>query len=65
MARMESRIGYAEEGASERTVMLVLTLLVTTLIVGFAAFVLGSAMSGAGGGSYGHRAAIAAPHQPA
>lgn len=64
MTRMESPVGYASEISGDRTMMFVLTLIVTTVIVGFAALVLSSAMSG-GGGSYGHRAAIAAPHEPA
>ena len=61
MTSMESRADGATD-VSERTIMFVLTLIVTTVIVGFAAYVLGSAMIDAGAG---HRAAIAAIHQPA
>ena len=57
MIGMEERADEAS-AANERTFMFVLTLLVTTVIVGFAVYVLGAAMNDAGG----HRAAIAAIH---
>ena len=65
MDKMESGAGDAKDVAAERTIMLVLTLIVTTVIVAFAVYVLGSAMVGAGAGPYGHRAGIAAIRQPA
>ena len=47
----------ATEFSSERTLSFWMTLLVTTLIVGLAAYVLSFAMLGPSGGASSHRAA--------
>ncbi len=62
MFGIEDRADEAASVANERTFMFVLTLVVTTVMVGFAVYVLGAAMIDAGGGGSAHRAALAAVH---
>ena len=62
MSSFEGQAGDETSASSERTIMFVLTLIVTTVIVAFAVYVLGSAVLDAGAGGSGHRAAVAAIH---
>jgi hypothetical protein len=62
MTRIEGCADNVAEGSADRTIMFVLTLIVTTAIVAFAVYVLGSAVLEAGVGGPAHRAAIAVMH---
>ncbi len=62
MSSNEERVVEAADAFTERTIMLVLTLIVTTVIAVFAVYVLGSAVLDAGGTQPTHRAALAAMH---
>jgi len=62
MTRIERRVDDVTDASADRTIMFVLTLIVTTVIVGFAVFALGWAVIDGGAGASGHRAAIAAIH---
>jgi hypothetical protein len=60
MSSFEGDADDETRAASERTVMFVVTLIVTTGIVAFAVYVLGSAVLEARAGGSGHHAAIVA-----
>jgi len=62
MSRIEGRVDEFDESSWESTIKFVLTLIVTTLIVAAAVYVLGSVMFDAGGSGPAHRGAIAAMH---
>ena len=62
MSSFEGDADDETKASSERTFMFVLTLIVTTAIVAFAVYVLGSAVLEAGPAGSGHRVAIAAMH---
>jgi hypothetical protein len=61
MTRTEGRMDDAAASLAERTIMFVLTLIVTTVIAAFAVYVLGSGVFDTGA-SAPHRAAIAVAH---
>jgi len=62
MSRIEGRVDDLDESSWESTIKFVLTLIVTTVIVAAAVYVLGSVMFDASASGPGHRAAIAAMH---
>jgi hypothetical protein len=62
MSRIEGRVDGLDESPWENTIKFVLTLIVTTVIVAAAVYVLGSAMFEPGASGPAHRAAIAAMH---
>ncbi len=62
MSRVGERTDDADETSLENTFKFVLTLIVTTVIVAFAVYVLGSAMIGSGVSAPVHKAEIGAMH---
>ena len=62
MSRIEEPADDVDETSLENTLKFVLTLIVTTVIVAMAVYVLGSAMISAGASAPVHRASIAATH---
>ena len=60
MSSIEGRADGGANASFERTIMFVLTLIVATVIVAFAVYVLGFAVLDGGVGGFGHRAAAAA-----
>ena len=62
MSRIEGRVDDIDESSWESTLNFVLTLIVTTVIVAAAVYVLGSVVFDAGASGPAHRAAIAAIH---
>ena len=62
MSRIEGRIDDVGESSAETTLKFVLTLIVTTVIVAAAVYVLGSAVLDGGASGPAHRAAITAIH---
>ena len=62
MSRIEGRVDGLDESFWENTIKFVVTLIVTTVIVAAAVYVLGSAMFEPGASGPTHRAAIAAMH---
>ena len=62
MTNTEDRADDGAGASAERTVMFVLTLMVTTAIVALAVYVLGSAVIDGGVSAPAHRAAMAAMH---
>jgi hypothetical protein len=62
MSRIEGSVDDVDESSRESRIRFVLTLIVTTVIVAFAVYVLGSAVLDDGGSAPAHRAAIAAMH---
>ena len=62
MTSIEGRADDADEASTEWKLKFVLTLIVTTVIVVFAVYVLGSAVLDGGASAHAHRAAIASMH---
>ncbi len=62
MTSIEGRADDADEASTEWKLKFVLTLIVTTVIVVFAVYVLGSAVLDGGASAPAHRAAIASMH---
>jgi hypothetical protein len=62
MSRVEGRADDVDESSAESWLKFVLTLIVTTVIVVFAVYVLGLAVLDGGLSPPAHRAAIAAMH---
>ncbi len=59
MTRFEWRVDDVGAASTERTLKFVLTLIVTTLIVALAVYVLSAPLFGAGSNAPTHRAAVA------
>ncbi len=62
MSRIEGRVSEDDETSIESTIKFVLTVLVTTVIVAMAVYVLSAPMFGAGSNVSAHRAAMASLH---
>jgi hypothetical protein len=62
MSRFEGRVDDVDETSWESTIKFVLTLIVATVIVAAAIYVLGSPVLDGGASGPAHRAAIAALH---
>lgn len=62
MSRIEGKVDEVDETSVESTIKFVLTVLVTTVIVTMAVYVLSAPMFGAGANAPAHRAAAAALH---
>ena len=62
MSRMEAHVDEVDETSIESTIKFVLTVLITTVIVAIAVYVLSAPMFGAGSNASAHRAAVAALH---
>ena len=62
MSRFEGRVDDVDETSWESTIKFVLTLIVATVIVAAAIYVLGSPVLDGGAGGPAHRAAIGALH---
>jgi hypothetical protein len=62
MARMEDHSTDLDDTSTETTIRFVLTLIVTTAMVGLAAYVLSFAVLGPGWSGPAHRAAISTVH---
>ncbi len=62
MSRIEGRVNDVDETSVESTIKFVLTIIVTTVIVAFALYVLSAPLIGAGSNAPAHRAAIDTVH---
>ncbi len=62
MSRIEGRVDDVDDASAERTIKFVLTLIVATLIVAVAVYVLSAPLVGPGSNPAAHRAAMAAFH---
>ena len=62
MSRFEGRVDDVDETSAESTFKFVLTVIVTTVIVAVAVYVLSAPLMGAGSNPAAHRAAVATLH---
>ena len=62
MSRIEGRVDDVDEASTESTLKFVLTLIVATVIVAVAVYVLSAPLMGGGSSGPAHRAAVATLH---